>query len=404
MTSFAFRALDRHGVTQSGVREAASQDEVVSWLSAAGLIPVEVRAGGARMPQWLASPLRARRAIASDELVRMTLQLATLLHAGLNLDRALSIVRRLADRPAMRALLDRLLERLRAGSSFADALQQERDLPPHYVSMTRAGEASGALADALTRLGQFLSRSQEIRARIRSALVYPVILSLTVVATLIVVVTVVLPRFESLFEASEAPIPLATRIVLALGSVVADYGWFAALLAVAAGAFAWSRVRAGPGRVKLDGLLLRSRWTFGLPAMLETARYLRTASTLCTGGLPLPGALRIAQEGIANSAFRAAATPVLVGIKEGEALSPLLDRAAVYPKLAVQLARVGEETGRLPEMLMQAAEMLDAEAHGTIERLLALLVPVVTLALGGLVALLIGSVLVGILSVNDLAF
>ena len=334
----------------------------------------------------------------------MTLQLATLLRAGLNLDRALAIVRRLVDRPALRALLERLLEKLRAGSSFAGALQQERDVPPHYVSMVRAGEVSGALADSLTRLGQFLGRSQEIRARIRSALVYPAILAATVTATLIVVVAVVLPRFQSLFAASEAPLPLATRIVLALGSGVADYGWVILLIIVAAGAVAWVRLREGAGRLKLDAFLLRTRWTFGLPQHLEAARYLRTASTLCTGGLPLPTALRIAQEGITNRAFKEAATPLLAGIKEGQALSPLLDQVKVYPKLAVQLARVGEETGRLPEMLQQAADMLDSEAQSTIERLLTLMVPVITLAMGGLVALLIGSVLVGILSVNDLAF
>ena len=404
MAAFTYRALDRLGAPQTGRREAASQEEVISWLSGAGLIPVEVRAGTKSLPAWLTQSLRGRRAVPAADLLRVTLQLAALLRAGLNLDRALAIVRRLIDRPATHALLDRLLEKIRAGSSFADALGREPDLPAHYVSMVRAGEVSGALPESLARLGEFLRRSHEVRSKIRSALVYPAILAVTVVLTLLVVLTVVLPRFEALFAASEAPIPWPTRIVLALGNGVADYGWFTLALLAAAGLYAWARLNAGAGRIALDGFLLRTRWTFGLPQTLEAARYLRTASTLCIGGLPLPAALRIAQEGIGNRAFKAAAVPVWVGIKEGQPLSPLLDRAKVYPKLAVQLARVGEETGRLPDMLMQAADMLDGEAQSIIERLLTLMVPVITLVMGALVALLIGSVLVGILSVNDLAF
>lgn len=404
MTTYRFKAVDRAGVSRSGELEAGSPSAVIDQLSARGLIATEVRSGPLRWPAWFTAPLTLRSRVTARELLMITQELAALLRAGLNLDRALAIVRRLAVRAPVRGFLDTQIERLRAGQSFAEALAVERDVVPgHYVSLVRAGELGGSLPEVMTRLGDFLSRSREIRERVRSALIYPCILSGVVLLTLIVVLTVVLPRFEALFAAAEAPLPLATRVVLAVGTALSSYGWLLILVLAAVGLFAWQKWRTPDGRIRFDRLLLRSRWTAGLPARIGSARFLRTVGTLAANGLPLPAAVRVAADSIDNRALHAAADRLANGLQEGKSLSVLLDAAGDFPKLAVQLARVGEETGQLAGMIGEAADMLDREANQTIDRLLTLLVPALTIGMGLIVALVIGSVLIGILSVNELA-
>lgn len=404
MTTYRFKAVDRAGVPRSGELEAGSQSAVIEQLSARGLVATEVRSGASRWPTWLTEPVRLRRRVTARELLMITQELAALLRAGLNLDRALAIVRRLAGRVPVRAFLDTLLERLRAGQSFAESLAAERDVVPgHYVSLVRAGELGGSLPEVMTRLTDFLRRSQEIRERVRSALIYPCILAGVVFLTLIVVLTVVLPRFEALFAVAEAPLPLATRVVLAIGTTLSSYGWLLMLIILAAALVVWRRLRSPEGRVRFDRFLLRSRWTAGLPSRIGSARFLRTVGTLTANGLPLPTAVRVASDAIDNRALHAAAHQLATGLQEGKSLSVLLDAVGDFPKLAVQLARVGEETGKLADMIVEAADMLDREANQTIDRLLTLLVPTLTIGTGLIVALVIGSVLIGILSVNELA-
>jgi general secretion pathway protein F len=214
----------------------------------------------------------------------------------------------------------------------------------------------------------------------------------------------VLPRFETLFAESEATLPWSTSVVLAVGHFVAEYWWLllsvcsCALLAVAG----WLRTVAG--RLRFDRWLLKSRVTLGLPAAIDTARLLRTLSTLCRNGLPLPAALRVARGTLTNVCLLESLAVVTRDVQAGESFSLALARTAVFPTTAVQLSRVGEETGRLDELLLSAAGVLEEESQLKLERLLNLAVPLLTVAMGLIVAGLIGSVLIGLLSINDLAF
>ncbi len=294
---------------------------------------------------------------------------------------------------------------MRAGSTFADALDAHgRHLPGFYVTMTRAAEVGGSLAEGLERLGAFIQRGAEVRERIVSSLLYPSILLGMILLTLVLLLTVVLPKFKALFAGSDVDLPWPTAAVLALGDAAKAFGLpvviFIALLIIAF-SIAWRGPRWG---LPIERYLLRARWTFGLATNIQTSRYLRTIGALVRNGVPLPDATRIARGVMNNRALLAAADTVHEHLKQGEALSDLLDRAHLFPKTAVQLARVGEETGRMHELLTEAADTLDREAQRRLDRLLALLVPSVTIAMGALVAALIGSVLVGILSLNDLAF
>src|SRR6185436_13448812 len=213
-----------------------------------------------------------------------------------------------------------------------------------------------------------------------------------------------LPRFEQLFVESDAPLPLATRVVLAVGRFVADYGLYLCV-ATAAGVIVTVRwLRTEAGRLALHRWMLRSRLLLGLPAMIDTARLLRTLSTLIGNGLPLPSALRVARGTLSNHALRVALEEAAKRVKAGEHLHVALAAQKDFPPVAAQLARVGEETGKLDELLLSAAEYLEDRSSATLDRLLNLMVPVLTIGMGLIVAALIGSVLVGLLSINDLAY
>jgi general secretion pathway protein F len=216
--------------------------------------------------------------------------------------------------------------------------------------------------------------------------------------------TFVLPRFEALFAESEAPLPWATRAVLAAGGFISNYWWALGLLCLLAVASAVALARTPRGRARLDSWLLKSRLTFGLPAAIDTARLLRTLSTLLANGVHIGSAMHIARATLSNTRLRLGLDEAARRIKAGESTSAALYATGVFPAQAVHLARVGEETGRLDHLLVEAAAILENESETSLERLLALLVPALTIGMGLLITGLIGSVLIGLLSVNDLAF
>jgi general secretion pathway protein F len=421
MAAFRYRALDSSGRDVAGEVLAATRANALAELASRGLVPIDLRdapandaAAGATSSAASAAPLSSGRSwlarlreprFGGAQLVQVTQAVASLVRAGLTVDRALAIASNLSADVASRAFLEDVGKRVREGATFARAVAaSNRPMPGYFVSMVEAGEAGGALATTLLRLGELLKRQQAIRQRVTSALVYPAILVAVVLMTLVVLLAFVLPRFEQLFVESEAPLPLATRVVLSTGRFVADYGLYLTIaigLAIAIGV-RW--LRSDAGRLSLHRWMLRSRLLLGLPASIDTARLLRTLSTLLGNGLPLPAALKVARGTLSNVALRSSLDAAAQRVKAGEPLHAALSGEKLFPPVAAQLARVGEETGRLDELLLSAAEYLEDHSATTLDRLLALLVPALTVGMGLIVAGLIGSVLVGLLSINDLAF
>jgi general secretion pathway protein F len=410
--NYFFRAVDAQGIACSGDLEAPSRAAAVELLSRRGLIATALeahspgkRAQGFRVPELRSLRLASRRQVSAPELLDLTRSLAALVRAGLTIDRALQITASLAARPASRTLAETILREVRSGKTLCAALAGSgQRLPTYYVSMVEAGEVGGSLPEALARLTDLLGKQLDLRERIRSELIYPSLLALVALFTLIVLLTFVLPRFEVLFAESEARLPWSTRAVLRLGRVAADYWWVALAAAAAAASTLAVWLRSAAGRLTFDGWMLRARWTFGVPAGLETARLLRTVSALCGNGQPLPTALRVARGTLANRRLKDALETVTREVQAGERFSVSLGKAGCFPPLAIQLARVGEETGHLGDLLESAATVLDQDAHRTLERVLSVAVPLLTVAMGVAVAALIGSVLIGLLSINDLAF
>lgn len=410
MPTFKYQAIDAHGVLQAGEIVAASQVYAVDQLHRRGLTPTDLR-GADEGKNALAFSRDIFRKLKSSagpklgELLVFTSSLSALLKAGLTVDRALAIVAALGERETTRSTFARLATAVRAGNSFADALEgAEMDLPPYYGSMVRAGEAGGMLPSALQRLAELLRRQVEVRERVRSAMVYPLLLAGIVLVTMVVLLVFVLPQFQALFDESDAVLPVSTRAVLKIGQVVSTYWWLLAFLAIGAGISVQTTLRSKRGRSFFDHWILKSRFTFGLPLKLNSARLLRTAATLLQSGVTLPAALRLARGTLSNGYLRQSLDTIVTKVNSGQTLTSSFAEAGIFPPHAVQLAKVGEETGRLDELLTEAALILEGESQTSLERLLNMLVPVLTILMGLVVAVLIGSVLIGLLSINELAF
>jgi general secretion pathway protein F len=293
--------------------------------------------------------------------------------------------------------------RVRDGMTFADALAGDSAFPKFYVSMVRAGEHGGTLDVTLQRLTDYLSRTMAVREQITSALVYPSLLLLTAGASSIVILVFVLPEFEPLFADAGKTLPFATRMVMGAGHAIRNYGWIVVLMIIG-GIVALRRALKIPAkRLKWDAFVLKWPVLGNLFAAIEVERLMRTFGTLLSNGVPIPTALNLSKDVLTNTVLSSAVRDAAVSLREGERLAQRLARSKVFPPVTLDLIRIGEESGKLDEMLLRQADLDELRIKHKVDRALALLVPVLTITLGMIVAGLIASMLVAIISVNDLA-
>jgi general secretion pathway protein F len=331
-------------------------------------------------------------------------QLARLLKANLPLDRALEILTDLAAGERSGAIIRRTLEQVRDGAGLAEAMAaQERAFPRAYVSMVRAGEAGGALQAVLSRLADFLVRTEAIRQRILSALIYPAVLVVVASVSIALVLTVVLPQFAPVFRETGASLPLSTEILMSTGDWLSQW-WWVLLLAVLLVGFGGRLLLQRPAvAMRRDRLALTLPLMRELITKFEIGRFSRTLGVLLANGVAAPRALALCAGVAGNRVVVAAVETVATRFKEGESLSAALSRTSRFPSLCIQLVRIGEETGRLEEMCQEIADIYDQEVERALDRLLALLVPAITIFMGGAIALIIAAVMMAMISINNLA-
>jgi general secretion pathway protein F len=406
MPSFRYRAMTADGSIVTGVLDAASETVAIEEIRNRGHYPLEARNGGEARPSWrerLTKDIMPKARFSPRGLVVSTQELAALLQAGLELDRALEILVNLDETKPMRPVFERVLEEVRGGAAFADALAESAAFPKFYVNIARAGEQGGDLRAALEQLGEYLGRSLAVREAVISALIYPAILMATAGISVIVVLVFVLPSFKPLFAEAGKSLPPETQIVMAVGDFLTNWSW-ALLIGAAALGFALRRgLKDAVFKRRWDGLMLRLPLLGPLFAKVDVERFSRTLGTLLKNGVSLPAALVVTGDTLANTVIADAVRGAAAGLKEGDSLSRYLRGAGTFPSLALDMMRVGEESGQLDVMLLRQAELYEREIRHTIDRLVALLVPVMTVLMGLIVAGLIGSILIAILSVNDLA-
>ena len=404
MTQFQYRAMTGSGAVVRGVLEAPTRDQVVRQLRTRGLFPLDAsERGEGGLGALFAKAMRFRHRVTLKGLAMATQELSTLLKAGLELDRALGILVGLSDIGALRAPFEGVRNRVRDGMSFADALANDSVFPKFYVSMVRAGEHGGTLDVTLQRLSDYLTRTLAIREQITSALVYPSLLLFTAGAAIIIILVFVIPEFEPLFADAGKSLPFATRIVMGAGDAVRDYGWLFLILLVGGIVALRRSLRKPEKKLKWDAFKLKWPVLGKLLQAVEVERLMRTFGTLLANGVPIPTALNLSKDVLSNTVLSAAVRDAAVSLREGERLAQRLARSKVFPPVTLDLIQIGEESGKLDEMLLRQADLDELRIKHKVDRALAMLVPVLTIGLGMVVAGLIASMLVAIISVNDLA-
>jgi len=337
------------------------------------------------------------------EVGEFTQQLSTLLVAGLPLDRSLQVMLELSENERVKRTVTEIRDRVRGGGSLSDALEEQHGAFNRlFVNMVRAGEVGGTLDVTLTRLTDYLERSRDLKDSIISALIYPILLLVLAAGSLILLLVYVIPQFTPIFEELGGDLPLITRIVLGVGSVLQNFWWAIALVTVFV-VVQFRRMMADTEkRFAWDTRVLSMKWVGDLVGKIEIARLSRTLGTLLTNGVPLLGALSIARNVLTNTVLRKDVGDASREVKTGGSLARNLAKGGRFPRLALQMISVGEETGQLDTMLLKVSDTYDIEVRNTIDRLLAIFTPVVTLLLAVMIGTIVLSVLVAILSINDL--
>ena len=397
-----YKAVAPSGETVRGTMEAASVELVVLKLQEAGNIPLQAKEAGTG--GFSLSALRMmRRGMNTREVGQFTQQMSTLLGAGLPLDRSLQVLMELSENDRVRSTVSDIRDHVREGGSLSDALEKQHGAFSRlFVSMVRAGEIGGTLDVTLNRLSDYMERSRDLKDSVVSALIYPIILLLLAAGSLILLLVYVIPQFTPIFEELGGDLPLITKMVLGVGKVLQHFWWALILLAFIAVAQFRRMMAVEEKRFAWDGRVLRFKWAGDLVAKLETARLTRTLGTLLSNGVPLLAALSIARNVVNNTVLRKDVTDAAREVKTGGGLARNLGKGGRFPRFALQMISVGEETGQLDAMLMKVSDSYDIEVRNTIERLLAIFTPVVTLLLAVMIGTIVMSVLLAILGINDL--
>lgn len=400
MPVFAYRAADRTGRTIQGVMEAHDVQGVVEHLQRQAYFPVAVeRTDRGRRLRGLGAPWR----VPFREVLAFTQQLATLLEAGVPLDRALQILSELAG-GRLRAVVDDVAQAVRGGSTLTDALARHHPRPFSrlYINTVRAGERGGALEVALRRLAEHLEASREFRDALVSAAIYPALLAMVGMGAIVFLLTFVLPRFAVILADLGQALPLPTRVLLGVSEALTG-SWWVLLLGLLAAVLGWQVVlRSEPARLALDRWVLSWPVAGDLTRRAEVARLARTLATLLQAGVPVLNALAVAGEVAANRVLALALATVYEGVKRGDGLARAMGDSGAFPPLAVHMVRVGEETGRLEEMLARVAAAYEGEVRVAVRRMLALLEPAIILVLGLVVLAIVLAILMAILTINEL--
>ncbi len=407
MPEYFYKAIAADGKLLEGSLTRDTERMVARELTIGGLTPVYVgvqrQKGGGSLSFDFAGLLR-RRPGAADRLY-FTQELATLLEAGLPLDRALSIAAELSERPAFRTVIQEILRELKGGKSLTDALATHPEIFSElYRNMVRAGEASGSLSQVMLRLSESEQASGELRGFLISSMIYPALLALVGMGSVALMLGYVIPKFSEVFKESGLPIPAPTQMLLTLSELTQQYGlWFLGVVIAAVVAFRFW-VATPAGRLRWDTMKLHMPAIGAIVSRAETARFARSMSTLVANGVPLVQSLRIGKSMLGNKVMSNAVDEVAQGVKRGEGLAGPLRRTGAFPSLASHLLQVGEETGRLDTMFTRMADIYDAETRTTVRRATALFEPLVILTMGLMVGTMVLSMMLAIVSMNDVPF
>nr|WP_145549090.1 type II secretion system inner membrane protein GspF [Variovorax boronicumulans] len=408
MPAYAFEAVDAEGATRKGVLEADTARSARTMLRAQALVPLAVEPVGAGQGAGEEAPrsraLFAGRVFRGTALAVWTRQLSGLVSAGLPLERALTALTEEAEDERQRHLLAGLRSEVNAGSSFAKALARHpREFTPIYTAVIGAGEQSGHLGLVLDRLAEDMETQQELKSKLIGAALYPAIVSLVAIVIVMFLVGYVVPQVANVFAGTKRALPILTVVMLAISDVVRHHGWWIALLLLAGGVGLKLSLRAEAMRLRFDAIVLRLPLIGRLAAGYNAARFTSTLAMLAAAGVPILRALQAAAETLNNRAMRADALDALVAVREGAPLASAIAQKKRFPGLVSMFARLGEQTGELPTMLQRAARQIGSEVQRRAMALATILEPLLIVAMGLIVMLIVLAVLMPIIQLNQFA-
>ncbi len=405
MDTFSYSATTRDGKEVTGTLDAEDEQTAVQRIQEMGYFPfrVEPETGTHGIMSRLMSPISA--GIGSKDLMAFTYQIGVLLDAGFPLEKSLAIQSELTEKQSLKDIVDEILTHVRSGKSFSDALSKFPSVfPVFYVNMVRAGEAGGFLEDTISKMTTYLESTQAMKEDVRSALIYPIILTVVGSGAIIIMLTFVVPMFTQIFADIEATLPLPTKALLVVSNWFRQY-WWAFFLMLGAAVFAVRMFLKSEVGVRWWDL-----FRFRIPVMgklfkeIIVSRFSRTLGTLLASGVPILNSLQIVRGALGSEKMSEIIASVRESVRKGRGISEPLRNSDIFPPLAVHMVTVGEDTGRLDEMLIKIADRFDIEVKITTKRLLTLFGPVLILVMGVVVTFILISILLAMLTINELPF
>ena len=405
MPRYRTTALTASGEMARTVIEAPDEATVVQLLQRQQQIPMRVepeRAGA--LSNILSLEIGGAGGIGREQVTTVTRELSTMLGAGQDLDRSLRFLIEISAAPKVKRVLESVRDSVRDGSQLAVALSQHpKSFSRLYVGLVRAGEAGGTLAETLERLAVLLERQRSLRATVRSALIYPILLLVAATGSIVLLLTQVLPEFVPLFQQNGVALPWETQLMIDVGAFLGHYGIFILIVLVIAAFATREALRRPASRLVADRIILRIPIIGGLAREIMAAQLCRTLGTLVLNGVSLIAALGIARDAVTNLVGVEAIERATVVAKGGGGLSAPLSTASIFPQRTIYLLRLGEETAQLGAMALRAAEIHEERTRINTQRLVALLTPAITIIMGGVIAGIVSSLLLAMLSLNNLA-
>lgn len=402
MPEFDYLAIDPAGKERRGSLTAASADDARTRLDRRKMFIVKIEPGKPRAQRGRALFSLGRSKLSAKQLTLFTRQLSTLIEVS-PLEEALRTISRQSEQDHVRAIVTRVHGGVTEGRRLAEAMALEpRSFPPLYRAMVSAGESSGSLPLIMDRLAELLERQAQVRGKVTTALAYPVVLALVAIGVVVALMVFVVPKVVEQFDTVGQQLPLLTRIVMGISDVLAGYWWALLLLFGLAGLIGWRALKEEAIRTSFDRFLLRLPLLGRLIRDLHAARMARTLSTMIASRLPLLEGLALTAQTVHNRVLRHASDDIVESIRGGGSLSAALRRAGVFPPLLVYLAASGEAAGRLDTMLERAADYLEREFDRFTATALSLLEPAIIVIMGGIVALIVLSILLPILQLQSL--
>ena len=406
MPDFDYLALDTAGREKRGRVAAPSIDDARARLDARKFYVVKIAEGsGAAQaaPPLVSGSFMKRNTISGKQLTLFTRQLATLVQVS-PLEESLRTISRQTEQPHVRTVLMRVHASVMEGRRLSEAMGREpKSFPPLYRAMVSAGESSGTLGLILDRLSDLLERQAQVKGKVTSALAYPVVLALVAILVVTALMIFVVPKVVEQFDTVGQQLPLLTRIVMGISNFLVNWWWLLAIMIAGFVALIWRALKEPAIRLAVDRQLLAIPLIGRLIRDLHAARMARTLSTMVASRLPLLEGLTLTTQTIHNRALRTASEDIVEAIRGGGSLSAALKRAGVFPPLLVYLAASGEAAGKLDVMLERAADYLEREFDGFTATALSLLEPAIIVLMGGVVALIVLSILLPILQLQSLA-